>query len=173
MTLPTLQGSVSRIYPFAPKVGTKKGIIQNINFQYNLRGENRILTTDSLFFKKEMFESAKSGFQHSIPISTNFKILKYFSFSTSSNFQETWVFKTINREFDIQEQDVITNEIKGFDSFRTYNFSTSLGTTVYGMYNFKENNKIRALRHVIRPSLSYGISPSFDKYYETYEVISA
>ena len=45
MTLPTLQGSVSRIYPFAPKVGTKKGIIQNINFQYNLRGENRILTT--------------------------------------------------------------------------------------------------------------------------------
>ena len=173
MTLPTLQGSVSRIYPFAPKVGTKKGVIQNINFQYNVRGENRILTTDSLFFKKEMFESAKSGFQHSIPISTNFKILKYFSFSTSSNFQETWVFKTINREFDIEEQDVITNEIKGFDSFRTYNFSTSLGTTVYGMYNFKENNKIRALRHVIRPSLSYGISPSFDKYYETYEVISA
>ena len=173
MTLPTFQGSVSRIYPFAPKVGTKKGVIQNINFQYNVRGENRILTTDSLFFKKEMFESAKSGFQHSIPISTNFKILKYFSFSTSSNFQETWVFKTINREFDIQEQDVITNEIKGFDSFRTYNFSTSLGTTVYGMYNFKENNKVRALRHVIRPSLSYGISPSFDKYYETYEVISA
>ena len=25
MTLPTFQGSVSRIYPFAPKVGTKKG----------------------------------------------------------------------------------------------------------------------------------------------------
>ena len=173
MTLPTFQGSVSRIYPFAPKAGTKKGVIQNINFQYNVRGENRILTTDSLFFKKEMFESAKSGFQHSIPISTNFKILKYFSFSTSSNFQETWVFKTINREFDIEDQDVITNEIKGFDSFRTYNFSTSLGTTVYGMYNFKENNKIRALRHVIRPSLSYGISPSFDKYYETYEVVSA
>ena len=110
---------------------------------------------------------------HSIPISTNFKILKYFSFSTSSNFQETWVFKTVNREFDVEEQDVITNEIKGFDSFRTYNFSTSLGTTVYGMYNFKENHKVRALRHVIRPSLSYGISPSFDKYYETYEVISA
>ena len=53
MTLPTLQASVSRIYPFAPKVGTKKGIIQNINFQYNLRGENRILTTDSLFSRRK------------------------------------------------------------------------------------------------------------------------
>ena len=173
MTLPTLQTSVSRIYPFAPKVGTKKGIIQNINFQYNLRGENRILTTDSLFFKKEMFENAKSGFQHSIPISTNFKLLKYFSFSTSVNLQETWVFKTINREYDVELQEVITNENRGFDSFRTYNFSTSLGTTVYGMYNFSEKSKIKAIRHVMRPSLSYGISPSFDKYYDSYEVISA
>ena len=173
MTLPTLQTSVSRIYPFAPKVGTKKGIIQNINFQYNLRGENRILTTDSLFFKKEMFENAKSGFQHSIPMSTNFKLLKYFSFSTSANLQETWVFKTINREYDVELQEVITNENRGFDSFRTYNFSTSLGTTVYGMYNFSEKSKIKAIRHVMRPSLSYGISPSFDKYYDSYEVISA
>jgi len=173
MTLPTFQGSVSRIYPFAPKVGTKKGILQNINFQYNVRGENRILTTDSLFFKKEMFESAKSGFQHSIPISTNFKLLKYFSFSTSANFQETWVFKTINKEYNLELQDVITNENKGFDSFRTYNFSSSLGTTIYGMYNFSEKSKIRALRHVIRPSISYGISPSFDRYYDSYEVISA
>ena len=173
MTLPTLQGSISRIYPFAPKVGTKKGIIQNINFQYNLRGENRVLTTDSLFFKKEMFESAKTGLQHSIPISTNFKLLKYFSFSTSANFQETWVFKTINKEYDSELQDVVTSENSGFDSFRTYNLSTSLGTTIYGIYNFSEKSKIRAIRHVMRPSISYGISPSFDKYYDSYEVISA
>ena len=173
MTLPTFQGSVSRIYPFAPKVGTKKGVIQNVNFQYNVRGENRILTTDSLFFKKEMFETAKSGFQHSIPISTNFKLLKYFSFSTSANFQENWVFKTINKSYNVELQDVEINENKGFDSFRTYNFSTSLGTTIYGMYNFSEKSKIKALRHVIRPSVSYGISPSFDKYYDTYEVVSA
>ena len=173
MTLPTFQGSVSRIYPFEPKVGTKKGLFQNINFQYNVRAENRILTTDSLFFKKEMFESAKSGFQHSIPISTNFKLFKYFSFSSSTNFQETWVFKTIDKEFDFENQTLITNENKGFDSFRTYNFSTSLGTTVYGMYTFSEKSKLKQLRHVIRPSLSYGISPSFDQYYDTYEVISA
>ena len=173
MTLPTFQGSVSRIYPFAPKVGAKKGIIQNVNFQYNVRGENRILTTDSLFFKKEMFETAKSGFQHSIPISTNFKLLKYFSFSTSANFQENWVFKTINKSYNAELNDVEINENKGFDSFRTYNFPTSLGTTIYGMYNFSEKSKIKALRHVIRPSVSYGISPSFDKYYDTYEVVSA
>src|SRR5690606_15182521 len=81
MSLPNLNASVSRIYPFAQKDGTKKGIIQNINFQYDLSAENRILTTDSLFFKSEMFNSAQIGAQHSIPLTTNFKILKYLSAS--------------------------------------------------------------------------------------------
>ena len=173
MTLPTFQGSVSRVYPFAPKSGSKKGIIENINLQYSVRGENRILTTDSLFFKREMFDSAKTGFQHSIPISTNFKLFKYFSFSTSANYKESWVFKTIEKNYNNTSQEVEVIENNGFDSFRTYNFSASVGTTIYGMYNFKNNKKISALRHVMRPSISYGVSPSFDNYYTTYEVVSA
>ena len=173
MTLPSFQGSVSRIYPFEPKVGTKKGIIQNINLQYSVWGENRITTTDSLFFKKEMFDSAKTGLQHNIPISTNFKLFKFFSFSASTNFQETWVFKTVNKFYDQENQQEIIDETSGFDSFRTYNFSTSLGTTIYGMYNFSEKSKIKALRHVLRPSLSFGISPPFNQYYDSYEVVSA
>jgi len=173
MTLPTFQASVDRVYPFAPKVGSKKGFIQNINLQYNIRGENRIQTTDSLFFKKEMFDDAKIGMQHTIPISTNFKVLKYISISTSANYQETWVLKTVDKTFDEDSKEVITTEINGFDSFRTYNFSVGLGTTVYGMFDFGEDKKIQAIRHIMRPSISYNISPSFDKYYDTYEVIDA
>ena len=173
MSLPTFQGSVSRVFPFAPKNGSKKGIIQNINLQYNVRAENRIQTTDSLFFKKEMFDSAKSGFQHSIPLSTNFKIFKYLSFSTSANYKETWTFNTISKQFDTTNNETITTELKGFDAFRTYNFSSSIGTTVYGMYDFGKENRIQAIRHVMRPSISYSINPSFDNYYETYEVVDA
>ncbi|MFI1771435.1 putative LPS assembly protein LptD [Thalassobellus citreus] len=176
MTLPTFQGSVGRMYPFASKTGSKKGIIQNINLQYNLRGENRIQTTDSLFFKKEMFDDAKAGFQHTIPLTTNFKLFKYFSLSASTNFNEVWTFKTIKKTFDPIERKPITETINGFDSYRTYNFNTSLGTTVYGMFNFEksgEDRKIKAIRHIIRPSLSYNINPAFDKYYDSYEVVSA
>ena len=160
MTLPTLQGSVSRVFPFAPKSGTKKGFLQNINFQYSLRGENRIQTTDSLFFTKEMFDSAKSGFQHNIPISTNFKLFKYLSFSTSANYNATMVFNTIERSFDIENQEVVTIDNKGYDGFSTYNFSASLGTTVYGMYDFKNKKNLQAIRHVLRPSISYSLAPS-------------
>ena len=176
MTLPTLQGSIGRMYPFAPKTGSKKGIIQNINLQYNLRGENRIETTDSLFFKKEMFDDAQAGFQHSIPLTTNFKLFKYFSMSTSTNFNEVWTFKTIDKSFDTTTRETVTETVNGFDSFRTYNFSTSLGTTIYGMFDFEKEGKdpkIQKIRHVMRPAISYNINPAFDKYYDTYEVVSA
>tara|TARA_R110000868_G_scaffold56488_3_gene174787 strand:+ start:30601 stop:33249 length:2649 start_codon:yes stop_codon:yes gene_type:complete len=176
MTLPTFQGSVDRIYPFAPKTGSKKGMIENINLQYNIRGENRIQTTDSLFFKKEMFRDIKAGFQNSIPINTNFKLFKYFSLSTNANYNEVWTFNTIKKSFDQISNTTVTETINGFDAFRTYNFSASLGTTIYGMFDFKKKGKdpiIQALRHVMRPSVSYSINPAFDKYYETYEVVSA
>ncbi|MDO1500644.1 putative LPS assembly protein LptD [Winogradskyella maritima] len=177
LTLPTLQASVSRIYPFAPKTGTKKGIIQNINLQYNSRAEYRISTTDSLFGKSEMFEDALAGMQHNIPIATNFKVFDYFSVTASSSFQETWTLNTINRFFDTVNEEVVTEDVKGFDAFRTYNFSTSVGTTLYGMFDFtkggKKDPRIQKIRHVVRPSLSYTVTPAFDQYYETFDIIDA
>ncbi|NNF85948.1 MAG: LPS-assembly protein LptD [Winogradskyella sp.] len=176
LTLPTLQASVSRIYPFAPKTGSKKGIIQNINFQYNTRGEYRINTTDSLFFKSEMFDDALAGMRHSIPVTTNFKVLKYFSVSANVNLEETWSLNTIERFFDSASDAVVTERRSGFDSYRTYNFSTNIGTTLYGSYNFEKEGKdpkLKAIRHVMRPSISYTVNPAFDQYYDTYEVISA
>jgi lipopolysaccharide assembly outer membrane protein LptD (OstA) len=170
MTLPTFQASVDRIFPFAPKDGIKRGIIKNINFQYNIRGENRIRTADSLFFSPQMFRDAKTGFQHSIPISTNFKILKYFSVSMGAAYNEVWAFNTIKKRFNLIENAVSITDQKGFEAFRTYNFSAGIGTTIYGTFNFGEDKKIQAIRHVIRPNISYGYTPSFEQYYDTYAI---
>jgi hypothetical protein len=170
MTLPSLQASIDRVYPFVGKDGAKKGLIKNINLQYNLSGKNSFVTTDSLFFKPQMFKDAEIGMQHSIPISTNFKIFKHFSASTSANYQETWVTKTIDRNYDQDINQVVDKTVNGFDAFRTYNFSSSLGTTVYGTFKFGETKKIQAIRHVMRPSLSYSYTPSFEKYYDTYAI---
>lgn len=169
MTLPTLQLSVDRIFPFAPGDGIKKGFFKNINFQYNLRGENRIATNDSLFFKPQMFRDAKIGFQHTIPLSTNFKIFKFISATTAVNYNEVWYLKTIKRQYDINRNAVVDTDIQGFDAFRTYSFNASLGTTIYGTFNFGEKKKIQAIRHVMRPNISYSYTPSFSKYYDTYD----
>ena len=169
MTLPTAQLNVDRIYPFAPKAGSKKGILQNINFSYSARGENRYQTTDSLFFRPEMFRDGQMGIQHQIPVATNFKVLKYFSASISGNYSENWLFKTIDQSYDEEAQEVVRDTTRGFDSYRTYNGGISIGTTIYGTFPFKEGSRIQTIRHVMRPSLSYSYTPAFDQYYERYQ----
>ena len=168
LTLPTFTANMERIYPFAKKDGIKKGIIQNINFQISTRGENRITTTEEFLFKKEMFDDAKSGMRFDIPITTNFKLFKHFSISASSRYNETISPNTIRYNNYNSEDGAVKDTIKGIASFRQYNFSTSVGTTIYGTFNFGYGSKIQSIRHTIRPSISYAIQPSFEKYYDTY-----
>ena len=170
LILPTFQGNMERIYPFVKKNSQKKGIFENINFQYTVRGENRINTTDSLFLKKGMFNDAKYGMKHTIPISTNFKMFKHFSISLNGNFEEVWTGSSIiKNDFDVinnTQGEIVT--IKGFDRYNQYDFGLSIGTTIYGLFNFRKGKRIESIRHVIRPSISYNTRPSFEKYYDTY-----
>ena len=171
LTLPTFQANMERIYPFAPKVGAKKGIFQNINFQYTGRAENRIITTEEALFGPNMFENAKMGMKHSIPLSTNFKLFKYLSMSTSANYDEVWTQNTVRfSDYDPELGIAVKDTINKIGTFRQYNLSASLGTTFYGTFNFGENKKIQSIRHTVRPSISYTNKPSFEQYYDTYIV---
>ena len=171
LTLPTFQANMERIYPFAPKVGAKKGIFQNINFQYTGRAENRIITTEEALFGPNMFDNAKMGMKHSIPLSTNFKLFKYLSMSTSANYDEVWTQNTVRfSDYDPELGIAVKDTINKIGTFRQYNLSASLGTTFYGTFNFGENKKIQSIRHTVRPSISYTNKPSFEQYYDTYIV---
>jgi len=170
LTLPTFQATMERIFPFAPKVGAKKGFFQNINFQYSGRAENRIITTEDALFGPTMFDNAKTGMKHSIPLSTNFKLFKYLSLSTSANYEEVWTQNTVRYSDFSKEVGIVKDTIRKIGAFRQYNLSASLGTTIYGTVNFGEDKKIQSIRHTLRPSIGYSNRPSFEQYYDTYIV---
>ena len=161
--------SMERIYPFVKRGMPKKGLIENINLNYSLQGDNRYTTTDNEFFSSAMFAKAQSGFRHSIPLSTNFKVLKFFSVSLNSSLNETWQFKTVRyHDYSDLTNRVDKDTLNGFDRYLTYNFGAGIGTTLYGTFDFGKDKKIQAIRHVMRPSVSYGYTPSFDNYYDYY-----
>ena len=169
LTLPTFQANLDRIFPFAPRDKPKKGLFQNINLQYSTRAENRIITQEEDLFTNKMFDNSRSGLQHSIPLSTNFKILKHFNFAASANYREIWQPKTVKyNDYDPLINGVKKDTITGFSAFRTYNYGLSMDTAIFGTVNFKEDKKIRSIRHTIRPSISYSSAPSFDQYYDEY-----
>ncbi len=173
MTLPTFQASMERIFPFAKREGIKKGIIQNINFQYDVNARYQLTTNDEDFASAAMFDNGRFGAVHRIPISTNFKVAKYFSVSMGGNYQDTWTLETFEQRFEAsddptQSGTVVRDTIAGFDRFNSYNLNASIGTTIYGTFRLGEDKKIQAIRHVMRPSISYGYAPSFEQFYDEY-----
>jgi len=168
MTLPTFQASMERIYPFAKRDGIKKGIIQNVNFQYSVNAQNSLTTNDDDFLTTKMFDNARVGASHSIPLTTNFKVAKFFSVSVGGNYEDVWSLDTYNQSYDSDTESVVRDTISGFDRYNTYNFSASIGTTLYGTFDLGEDKKIQAIRHTMRPSISYGYAPSFDQFYDEY-----
>ena len=168
MNLPSLQLSMDRIYPFAPKSGTKKNAFQNIGLTYNMDLQNRITTTDDEFLTADMFKDARNGVRHTASMSTNIKALNYITISPSANYSEVWVLKTVDKRFDDtlpEGNQVVTDTINGFDAFREYAASISASTNIYGTFNFKKG-RLKAIRHTLRPSISYSYRPDFSNFYD-------
>ena len=164
MTLPSITVNMNKIFPFAGKGGIQKTPIQKMGFNYTMQGEYRINTTDDEFFTKKMFETAKSGIQQRTGTSTNIKVLKHLTLSPNVNYKEVWNFDYVKKSYDLTENVVVTDTLRGFKTFREYNTGVGLSTNIYGTFKFKKG-RLKAIRHTFRPSISYSYRPDFaDKY---------
>ncbi|MCH2218028.1 MAG: LPS-assembly protein LptD [Flavobacteriales bacterium] len=173
MTLPSLQLSMNKVFPFAAKGGVKKNPLQNIGLTYNMQGQYLINTTEDEFFTSKMFETARTGIQHRADASTNITLFNYFTLSPSVNYREVWNFQSLYKRFEdnITNEDatmgaVVSDTISGFRTFREYSTSLNLSTNIYGTFEFKKG-RLKAIRHTIRPSISFSYRPDFaDRYNE-------
>ena len=160
MTLPSLTINMNRIYPFTGKGGIKKTPIQKMGFNYTLQGQYLVNTDDDEFFTKKMFETARAGMVHKTGTNTNIKLFKFFTLSPSASYEETWQFDYIQKKYDVTDNVVVTDTLRGFKSYREYNTGMSLSTNIYGTFNFKKG-RLKAIRHTFRPSISYSYRPDF------------
>ena len=136
-----------------------------MGLSYNFDLQNRISTTEELFLKKEMFDDARSGAKHTSSLSTNLKVLKYITLSPNVNYKEVWYLKTTDQQYDETANTVVKDTVNGFEAFREYSGGVSASTTLYGMFNFKKG-RLKSIRHVIRPSVSFNYRPDFSFYYD-------
>ena len=165
LTLPSIQVNMDRIYPFAGKNGAKKNPLQKMGLSYNVKAENKINTTDEFFMKSEMWNNAKSGIQHNASLSTNIKLMKYFTLSPSANYKEVWYFDKLQKHYDAASKKAVTDTISGFNAFREYSTGASVSTNIYGMFKLNKG-RLKAIRHVMRPSISYTYKPDLSAYYD-------
>jgi len=159
--LPSISLSSVTIYPFRRKAPTGSyKWWENIQFSYQLNAENNVSAQDSELFKKAILNKMQYGIQQSIPLSLSVKVFKYFNWTNSISYNERWHFSTIRKDYDPATSSLVIDTVWGFRTNRDVSFSTSLSTRIYGMFNFK-HGWLKALRHVINPSLSLNYRPNF------------
>ena len=159
--LPSISLSSITIYPLrrANPVGGYRWW-ENISLSYVLNAENNITAGDSVLFTRQTLDAMQYGISHTIPLSSSIKVLKFFNWTNTLTYNERWHWTTIDKTYDAATGTVTTDTLFGFRSNRDFNFSSSLTTRIYGMFQFKYG-PLKALRHVINPSLSFSYHPDF------------
>lgn len=173
LTLPQVSLNMSTLNPFDSKkrVGESKWY-QKLTMGYSMNASNTVNTTEDLLFAPGGFSRFTGSIDHNIPISLPFTLFKYFNFSSSVNYNEHWVFKTIHNRYirTASGYEVRTDTLNGFKRGGQYSLSTGMSTKIYGIKQFKGNGAIRAIRHVMTPSMSFSYRPDFSEsrygYYE-------
>ncbi len=133
---------------------------ENISLSYVMNAENNLTVQDTDLFKTETLGLMQYGIQHQIPLSSTVKVFKFFNWTNAVSYNERWHWSTIEQNYDDQTGITTTDTIFGFRSNRDFNLSTTLSTRIYGMFQFKAG-PLKALRHVINPSVSFSYHPDF------------
>ena len=159
--LPSISLSSITVYPLRRRnpVGAYRWW-ENISLSYVLNAENNITSQDTDLFKRVTLDRMQYGVQQQIPLQSSVKVLRFFNWTNSVSYNERWHWSTVSKSYDDATGIVTTDTVRGFSANRDFSVSSSLSTRVYGMFQFKYG-PVRALRHVINPSLSFTYHPDF------------
>ena len=178
LTLPSLNWSVSRIYPFKKKKarGEEKWY-EKISFTYSGSLSNSITSKESEILEKSLIKDWRNGIKHSIPVSATFTAFKYINITPSFNYTERWYSYKVNRSWDEERMREVRDTTYGFNRVYNYNLSVSANTKLYGFYKPLIGKKVQMIRHVFTPSVSYTLTPDFGHsrygYYKSYTYTDA
>lgn len=177
MTLPDVSFSLARFYPFRRKYSVgKERWYEKISVSYTGQLSNSITTKEDKLFKSNLVKDWRNGFQHRVPIDATFQLFKYINISPNLSFRDLMYASRINRSWDRELQRELCDTTYGFYNLYDWNVGVTANTTLYGFYKpWKKlfGDKIQAIRHVFKPSISFSYAPDFTvsrygyiKYYE-------
>ncbi len=181
MTLPDLNISISRFYPFKrKKMAGKERWYEKISMSYTGHLSNSITTKEDKLLHSSLTRDWRNGMQHNIPISGNFTLFGYLNINPSFNFTDRMYTTKIMRSWDEAAMMEKTDTIDGFYNVYNWSMNVSASTKLYGTYvPWKKlfGDKIVAIRHVLTPQVSFNYAPDFSSrrygFYESYQKTDA
>ena len=176
VTMPDLNISLTRLYPFKrKKLKGKENWYEKISLQYSGQLSNSINTKENKLMHSDLIKDWRNGMNHNIPISASFNLFKYINISPSFTFVDRMYTNKTMRSWDETNQTELRDTTYGFYNVYNWYLSLSANTTLYGFYKpYRKifGDGIIAIRHVMKPSISYSYAPNFGSekygYYDSY-----
>lgn len=181
MTLPDLNISLARFYPFKRKhaAGNERWY-EKISLSYTGQLSNSISTKEDKFMHSNLVKDWRNGFQHNIPLSGSFTLFNYLNVSPTFSFTDRMYTNKIDRSWDTATQKEVCDTTYGFHNVYNWSASISMSTKMYGFWVPSRKlfgDKIQAIRHVITPTVSFSYAPDFGAsrygYWKTYQKTDA
>ena len=165
--LPDAGFTVSTIFPLQRKeiVGAPKWYEKlGIGYSGVARNQLSFYDTAGVTFGK-ILDTMRWGAQHRFPLSIQVPPLGNNLFlNPFINYEETWYTKQVIRAWNDTAKKVDTVATKkGFFRDQQLSFGLSFNTNIYGMYEFGKNSYVKAIRHVMRPTISFNYKPNISK----------
>ena len=169
VNLPSLNVSMSRIYPFKRKKALgKQKWYEKISLQYSGSFTNSITCKESEFFKSNFVKDWDNRLKHNLTSSASFMAFKYLSITPSISFTDRMFFSRVDQSWNEDLRQVQKDTVQGFYNVYNFNASISMSTKLYGYYiPFRKwfGDKVDRFRHVMTPSVSFSYSPDFGAEY--------
>lgn len=175
LNLPNLSFTVNTLYPFQSKefTGTQKWY-QKLGIGLNSTVANQASFLEQDFSVSKLLDTMQWGAQHSVPIQLSLPQLGAFQISPGISYQEKWYSQHLTRTWDSANNKLDTSVTKGLYRASDISFSLGVSTAMYGMFDgFGKNSPIAAIRHVIRPTVSFSYKPDLGaKHYYNQQIDS-
>lgn len=181
MTLPDLNISISRFYPFKRKHGAgEQKWYEKISMSYTGQLSNSISTKEDKLLHSNLIKDWRNGMQHQIPVSGSFTLLNYINVNPSFNFTDRMYTNKVKRRWNEVTLREETDTTYGFHNVYNWNLSLSANSKFYMFYTPIRKlfgDKIQTIRHVITPTVSFSYAPDFGTsrygYYDSYQKTNA
>ncbi len=201
LTFPDIALNMQRIYPFKNLPGKSSSWYKKIffgqDFRYSrkmsnvvvqrdpetgdpLLGENNRDSVRTLSFfndfgtiwrNAETQQSEAQPLSFDFPVSTSFKVFKYFTLSPTINYSQRFYFKKQEYFYNDTLRRFTDSTRNGFYSAFTTSTNLLLATNIFGFFN-PPSKSIERIRHVMTPEIRFNYTPDLSQsvfgLYETY-----
>ncbi|WP_157975868.1 putative LPS assembly protein LptD [Lewinella sp. IMCC34191] len=182
VNFPDARFQTQTIYPLRNLPGSQRAWYKKLSLRYVSELRSEFAGTDTTTLEQAI-DQAQYGFNHRVTSALSLNVLRYFNVSPNVSYAETYYGKTLEYYLDrstLKTEDIIDENgnpavdttnfatIKsrlnpGLAGFRNFNAGVSVSTQLFGTIQMGGRGLfgLKGLRHVMKPSVSIGYSPSY------------